>query len=304
MLTGQDEKPMTAIVKPGGVAARNGRVFVVDTVGRSVVTFDIPRRRLFRFGYRQPNNLHRPLDVAVDEQGQVYVTDSKLKRVMVFDQLGLFIAAIGRSGDFERPVGVAVSPDGQRIYVVDRGTVESEQHQVVVFDSKGAKLKVIGTRGSAPGLFNGPVAAAVGRDGVLHVLDSGNFRVQMFSPDGEFIRAFGGVGNGFGQFARPRGMAVDTEGNILVTDAGFGNFQIFDSTGQLLLAIGKLARVDGRGRYALPAGIAVDETNRIYVADQYFRKVEVFRRLTDADAAVASGLDNGVYGPATREKLN
>lgn len=304
MFTGQDEKPITAIVKPGGVAARNGRVFVVDTVGRSVVTFDIPRRRLFRFGYRQPNNLHHPTDVAVDQQGKVYVTDSKLKRVLVFDQLGLYITAIGHPGDFERPVGVAVSPDGQRIYVVDRGTVEGEQHQVVVFDAAGTRLKVIGSRGSAPGLFNGPVAAAVGKDGVLHVLDSGNFRVQMFTPDGEFVRAFGGVGNGFGQFARPRGIAVDGEGNIFVTDAGFGNFQIFDSSGQLLLAVGKLARVDGRGRYALPAGIAVDETDRVYVADQYFRKVEVFKRLIDADAAVVSGLDNSAYGPEAREKTN
>lgn len=300
MFTGQDDRPVTKIVKPGGVAARQGRVFVVDTVGRSVVVFDIPRRKVFRFGWRQPNNLYRPIDVAVDDFGKIYVTDAKLKRVMVFDPLGLFLTAIGRDGDFDRPVGVAVSPDGQRVYVVDRGTVENESHQVVVFNAQGEKLRVIGVRGNAPGQFNAPVAAAVGRDGVLHVLDSGNFRVQMFSAAGDFIREFGSVGNGFGQFARPRGIAVDREGNIFVTDAGFGNFQIFNSDGQLLLGVGELKRIDGRAHYALPAGIAVDDSNRIYVADQYFNKVEVFRRLTEEESRRLAASD--VMAKSNREE--
>lgn len=292
LMIGQSQTVSPAFAKPGGIAAHKGRIYVVDTVMRSVVVFDVPRRRVFRFGVREPNRLQKPTDIAVDDLGRTYVTDVKAKTVMVFDSLGLYLRSVGKPGDFERPVGVAVSRAGDRIYVVDRGTVEDEKHQVLVFDGDGKHLRTLGPRGKEPGQFNMPVAASVASDGTLYVLDAGNFRVQSFDPEGNFLGAFGQAGNALGQLARPRGIAVDRESNIYVTDAMFGNFQIFSREGQLLLAVGRLKRSDGRAHYGLPASIAVDDDNRVYVADQLFNKVEVFRRLNDleSESLVAKGV--------------
>lgn len=295
LITDQSRTVGPAFAKPGGIAAHKGRIYVVDTVMRCVVVFDIPRRRVFRFGVREPNRLNKPTDIAVDGLGRTYVTDVKAKTVMVFDSLGLYLRSIGKPGDFERPVGVAVNRAGDRVYVVDRGTVEDERHQVVVFDGEGKHLRALGPRGREAGQFNMPVAASVADDGTLYVLDAGNFRVQSFDREGNFLGVFGEAGNALGQLARPRGIAVDREGNIYVTDAMFGNFQIFNREGLLLLAIGQLNRSDGRAHYGLPASIAVDDENRIYVADQLFNKVEVFRRLSDveSDSLVAEGTPPG-----------
>jgi DNA-binding beta-propeller fold protein YncE len=123
----------------------------------------------------------------------------------------------------------------------------------------------------------------VGRDGILYVLDAGNFRVQAFAADGTFLRTFGSVGSGAANFARPRGIAVDDEGNVYVSDAYFGNVQIFNAQGQLLLALGQAGDRDAPGRYGLVSGVAVDETGRVYVGDQLFRKIEVIRRLAPAE---------------------
>ena len=267
--------------KAAAVAARQGRIYVTDTSTESIVVFDVPRRRVFRFGQRAPNSLAKPSGIALDEQSNVYVADAKRRQIMVFDSLGLFLRVVGGPDDLERPTGVAVSRDGARIYAVDRSDNESNNHRVVIYDRDGKKIKTIGTRGSGDGEFNVPLQAAVAGDGILYVLDAGNFRVQAFDKDGNFIRAFGRPGVYPGNLARPRGIAVDESGNVYVTDASFNNFQVFQPDGQLLLAVGQGSGESNPGRYGLLSGIAADETGRIYVVDQLFNKVEVFRRVRD-----------------------
>lgn len=280
-MPGASERPV--FEKPAAVAARQGRIYVADTSTESIVVFDVPRRRLFRFGQRQPNALAKPSGLALDARMNVYVADAKRRQVMVFDSLGLFLRTLGGPQELERPTGVAVSQDGERIYAVDRSDNESDNHRVVVYAKDGSKIKVIGTRGSGEGLFNVPLQAAVAPDGNLYVLDSGNFRVQVFDRDGNFLRAFGRAGINPGNLARPRGIAVDDEGHVYVTDASFNNFQIFQADGQLLLAVGQGSGESNPGKFGLLSGIAADETGRVYVVDQLFNKVEVFRRLSESE---------------------
>jgi DNA-binding beta-propeller fold protein YncE len=269
--------------KPTAIVARYGRIYVADSGTHDIVVFDVPRRKVFRFGIREPGNLLKPVGLALDQGMQIYVVDAKWRKVFVYDGFGLFLRAVGSPDDLDRPTGVAVSRDGERIYVIDRSYNESDQHHVVVYDKSGKKLQVIGTRGGGAGQFNIPLQGAVAPDGTLYVLDSGNFRVQAFDRDGKFLRSFGNPGKEFGNFARPRGIAVGDDGNIYVTDASFNNFQIFNPDGQLLLAIGQSSLESNPGRYGMLSGIAVDETGRVYVVDQLFKKVEVLRRLTDSE---------------------
>lgn len=275
---GPSDRPV--FEKPAAIVARQGRIYVADTKTDSIVVFDVPRRKLYNFGKRPPNVLKNPSGLALDAQTNVYVADAKLRQIMVFDSLGLFLRAIGGPQDLERPTGVAVSRDGERIYAVDRSDNESDNHRVVIYAKDGTKIKEIGTRGSGDGQFNVPLQAAVAADGTLYVLDSGNFRIQAFDRDGNFLHAFGQAGINPGNLARPRGIAVDDDGNVYVTDASFNNFQIFKPDGQLLLAVGQASDKNNPGRFGLLNGIAVDETGRIYVVDQLFNKVEVFRHVS------------------------
>ncbi len=284
LLAGAPPATEPAFQKPIAVAARQGRIYIADTVGRTIVVFDVPRRKVFRFGLRDPGTLTKPVDIAIDGKGQVYVVDATHRGVYVYDNLGLFMRRIGAAGDLERPTGVAVDRDGERIYVIDRASNESDQHRVIAYGKDGEKLFELGKRGQGEGEFNVPLQGAVGNDGTLYVLDAGNFRVQAFAPDGRFLRAFGKVGNQLGDLARPRGIAIDAEDNLYVTDANFGNFQIFNRDGQLLMAVGTPGTEDRPARYGLLSGIAVDETGRVYVADQLFNKIEVFRPVPEDEA--------------------
>ena len=282
-LTGQRLPAERVLEKPSGIAAREGRVYVTDSVRRSIIVFDVPRRRVFQFGLRAPGTLSKPMAIAIDQLRRVYVADATLRKVLVYDALGLFLHAIGNPSQLQRPTGVAVNVDGSRIYLIDRADNESDQHRVMAYAGDGTLLREIGTRGRRDGEFNVPVQGVVSADGQLHVLDAGNFRVQSFDADGHFLRSFGNVGTGLGQFARPRGIACDREGNLFVTDAAFGNVQIFSPRGELLLALGRGDKRDLPGRYGLLTGVAVDETDRLYLVDQLFGKVEVIRRLPEAE---------------------
>lgn len=284
LLTGQggiDDRPV--IDKPAGIAMRNGRLYVADPAAKAVTVFDLARRKIFRFGQREPNVLARPQAIALDAKGQIYVLDSGLRKVMVFDGMGLFVFSLALDKGFSNPVGVTVSPDGNTIYVVDRGDLDNTEHKVVALGPDGRERFRLGPRGVEDGKFNIPLAAAVAGDGTLYVVDSGNFRIQAFDGQGNFRFSFGGPGAEPGRFSRPRAIAVDREGNVYVADTGFNNVQIFNAQGQLLMPLGGLSNEPGPGNYSLIGPVAVDETKWLYVVDHYFRKIEVFRRLTDEE---------------------
>jgi DNA-binding beta-propeller fold protein YncE len=219
----------------------------------------------------------------MDAEQRIYIADVSAQNVKVYDSLGLFLTSIGGTEYLQRPVDVAVNKNGDRIYVLDAGGINSEWHRLIVFDGEGNKINEIGRRGSGEGEFNLPTQLTVAPDGTLYVLDAGNFRVQVFTPDGEFLRSWGKVGRNLGDMARPRGIAVDHEGNVYITDAAFRNFQVFSSEGVLKLFIGGAGLQDKPGQYVLPAGIAVDETDRVYVVDQLLQKIDVLRKLDEQE---------------------
>lgn len=288
-LTGESETGGEGVGKPYGVAVRQGRIYVADSVGAAVKVFDIPAGRYFTIGLGE---LRQPLGVDVDAAGRVYVVDAFAKLVRIYDAEGKSLSQLGGPQVFSRPAGIGVDPRGERVYVADAGGVDkSEEHRIRVFDAKsGAHLFDFGKRGTGPGELNLPRDVAVGPDGRLYVVDAGNFRVQVFEPDGRHVATFGSVGRYFGNFARPRELALDTQGNVYVSDAAFGNFQIFDRDGRLLMFVGNRSERDAPARYMLPAGIAVDGDGRIYMADQYFRKIDVYRPISlKAGEGFASG---------------
>jgi DNA-binding beta-propeller fold protein YncE len=277
ILTGE-VNASTRFSKPFDVEACQGRLYVSDTVRRSVHIFNVPTGGYNEIGLDEPGALRKPLGMAVDGDCNLYVVDGTLKRVVVYDQDGDYLSAFGGTDKFERPAHVAVDADARYAFVVDTGGVSTNQHRIRVFDIATGELAYdIGHRGTGDGEFNLPKDIAIGPDGRVYVVDSSNFRVQVFEADGTYVHTFGSIGVQPGQFSRPKGVATDPDGNVYVTDAAFGNFQIFNPAGQLLLFIGTRSTSAGAAKYMLPAGIAVDEDGRVYMVDQFFRKVDVYR---------------------------
>lgn len=271
----------------------------------------------FIFGKEEAPRLIQPHAIYSDGKGKVYITDTGLQVVHVFDFDQKKYRQVFRL-PFSRllsPVGVAVDEKGQlyvsdseinRILVFDaKGkflrvigqptdfsrvagialspsnqllyAVDSGGHKIVAYDRDGQKRFEFGQRGGGEGQFNYPTHIAVDEQGRVLVADSLNFRIQIFSAEGRFVTKFGRVGNMVGTFSKPKGVTVDREGHIYVVDGLYDTVQVFNEKGELLMNFGTSGVEEGR--FWLPAGIFADTKDRIYVADTYNHRVQVFEYL-------------------------
>ena len=255
-------------LKPIGVSVEQGIVYVADPGTQSLWTLEPQTstfKQLFMVG---KENLASPVAIATGNDGRLYLVDSYLARVFVFDRKGELLSTIGE-GRLQRPAGIAFDRSAGRLYVTD-----SAAHHIAVFTGEGEFLHNIGQRGAGEGDFNFPTHVTFDRKGRLLVTDSLGFRIQKFSPDGKFLRAFGHHGNASGDFAAPKGVATDSDGHVYVVDSLFDTVQIFDEDGQLLLSFGE--RGLGPGQFWLPNGIFIDSNDRIYIADTYNQRIQIF----------------------------
>jgi DNA-binding beta-propeller fold protein YncE len=272
------------LVAPSDVAIdQSDRLFVTDGGAGVVHLFDLKKRT-----YRQFAALSRaPISRSFRETGspgkerllkpvaltivadRIYVVDSLLRKVCVFDKNGKFIFSFGDER-FRRPSGIAYWPQDDLVYVADTGG-----HTIDIFTKDGRFVGQIGSRGTGPGMFNFPTYLWVDKDGKLYVSDTLNYRIQVFSPQHRFLTMFGRQGDRPGNFAHPCGVATDSFGNIYVTDRQFENVQLFDRHEQILLAFGQEGTEPGQ--FWLPAGLFIDGRNRIYIADSFNKRIQVFQ---------------------------
>lgn len=272
ILSGSEMSEFT-LIRPYGVYADSERIYITDPGARVLHIFDFKDREYFQIKKAGKTDLISPIGVCVDKNGDIYLTDSLLRRVMVFDKDGDYLRDIGSTKIFIRPSGIAM--DEERVYIVD-----THKHQVVVFSKKNRKLLFsFGKNGKDKGEFNFPTNIFMDKDKLLYITDSMNFRVQIFDRDGNYINSFGRLGDSTGYFSKPKGIAVDSEGNIYVSDAHFDIIQIFDKEGRLLLTFGNTGR--RAGELVLPAGLFIDKEDRIYVADSYNKRIQIFQYLKE-----------------------
>jgi DNA-binding beta-propeller fold protein YncE len=278
-ITGAD-KGKESLSKPFGVALDElDNLCITDTGANVVCYFDHKQKQWYRWDRIGEIRFASP--VAVAKRGNaIFVADSALGRVIVFDTSGKLLFQISRG--LERPSGLATS--GERLFVAD-----SQAHDVAIFDLQGNFISRFGGRGAGPGEFNFPTHVAADSRGQVFVTDSMNSRVQVFDTSGNFQRQFGGLGDGRGHFSRPKGLATDTSGRVYVIDALFGNFQVFDPDGRLLLDVGRPGSEPGE--FWLPNGIAISRDNRIFVADAYNSRIQVLKYVgRESPAAKTEGV--------------
>lgn len=273
------------LVQPYGMATDSkGRVYVADTKVGAVFIFSPESRdvELIKSGVAARFGLITGL--AIDDSDKLFLSDSGLRRVLVFDPQHKVQGSITEG--LSTPAGLAIDNENRFLYVCD-----TDLDQVLVFnaDSPYQLLRKIGTAGkkhtlTAPGELAVPTNVAVDADGNVYISDTLNDRVQIFDADGNFIRTFGKPGDGPGYFARPKGITVDGDGHVWVADTVQDRVQVFDQHGRLLLYMGGHGWYPGQFRTL--AGLAFDpKTNRVFTSEQYPGRVQMFRYVTDEEAA-------------------
>lgn len=274
------------LIRPYGVVADSkGHIYAADQAVGAIFIFPSSKDEQLQL-IRNGQDAHFAMinGLAMDDNDRLFVTDLKLHHVLVFNAKHEVEASFG--GDkLVSPAGIALDTLNRFVYVVD-----TQQDQVLVFDADDYKLlRRIGTGGKnhtliSPGDFSLPTNVAVDREGNVYVTDTVNNRVESFDADGSFISEFGSSGDGPGHFARPKGITVDSDGHVWVADEIQSRVQVFDKEGQLLIYFGQLGNYPGQ--FQALYGLGYDkQRNRVITSEQFPGRVQVFRYVTDAEAA-------------------
>ncbi len=278
-----DEKKIPyQLLRPYGVAVDSKRtIYAADqSVGAIFMFDDEGNVSLIKNGADAHFGLVDGL--AIDDDDRLFVSDSKLNRVTVFNPQHKVIANVG-ADVLMNPAGLAIDTENRFLYVVDTGN-----DVIRVFDADTFKpLRVIGVPGKKhtlndPGTFSLPYGVAVDGAGNLYVTDTFNDRVEIFDPDGTFISQFGKNGDSASDFERPKGIAIDCDGHIWVVDATQMRVKVFDTQGKLLIYFGGWGYWPGQ--FMGPNGIAIDKENRVVVTETFPGRVQIFQYVTDAQA--------------------
>lgn len=209
---------------PGGIAVdASGNVLVLDGLGY-VRKFDNDGNTLLRYwgGF---GVIDTGIFIAVDGDGNSFVTELGFNRVKKFDSNGFSAGSWGTAGSgngqFDGPYGIAVDAIGN-VLVGDNGNT-----RVQIFNNSGLYLTKFGTSGSGPGQFNGLTDIAVDGSGNIFVADFLDNRIQRFDANGAFLNEWGSAGTGDGQFNTPSGIATDANGHVFVVDRNNDRVQKF-----------------------------------------------------------------------------
>jgi len=244
------------------------------------------------------------------------VSDEDLGRDTTFSQ-NLFAFLAGDKPEPNRilePMGLAISDDGQRLYVSDFArlevfvfdfgqkkfskigeaeklarpvglaldaqeqlyVVEQEKRGVSVFDRQGKRVRFF----THPSIER-PTGIALDRQrGKIYLADTAHTKsekhtIKVFDMAGDLIGIIGGErGEEPGQFLFPTYVAVDGTGNLYVTDTLNSRLQVFDPDGKYVRTIGQ--RGSAWGMFDKPKGVALDSFGNVYVADSGWSNVQIF----------------------------
>lgn len=217
--------------------------------------------------------LAQPYGLAIDSKNHLYVADSKVRAIFIFNTETKDVEFIknGVHARFALITGLAID-DSDRLFVSD-----SVLRHVVVFDPKLRAEATI-----AEGMSSPAGLAIDNENRFLYVADTDLDQVLVYDADNfKLLRKIGTAGQAHrlteaGQFSRPTNVAVDSEGNLYVSDTFNNRVEIFDADGNFMSSFGKAG--DGPGYFARPKGIAIDKDGHVWVADTVQDRVQVFTR--------------------------
>ncbi len=168
--------------------------------------------------------------MAIDKNGNFYLTDTGNNRIIKFDKDFKFISQFGvegyTPGQFDHSHGIGIDSDGN-IFINELNNARIQK-----FTNDGKFIKQWGADGTGSGQFTLDLEhLKVDKYDRIFITDGAdNPNVQVFDNEGHFITQFGKVGIGNGEFNKPEHVAFnnkDNKGTVYVVDRGNHRIQTF-----------------------------------------------------------------------------
>ena len=317
----------------------NGVVRKVDA--RGVITIFAGNGTIGYSGDNGPATaaeLSTPTGVAIDNNGNVYISDYNNMVVRMVSTTGIITTFAGNGGhgysgdngpataaELNYPVGLAVD-NANNVYITDYLNSAIRKVSTSGIITTVAGNGTTGYNGDGGYAFNAtlnyPRGVAVDNSGNLFIADYGNNVIRKVSASG-IISTFAGVGiagySGDGGIAilakmnNPWGIAVDGYNNVYCSELHNNIIRKIDSTGMISTIGGSNCGCEGYsgdgheailGRLDQPMGISINCSGNLFIADNANYAVRVLGNYNRAPFFAAATQNINVYQSAPTTSLN
>lgn len=302
---------------PAGLVFKGGNLFVADRNNHRIRRIDSSGIITTFAGTGIPDccadggpateaSLHFPSDIAVDVEGNLYISDRSNNRIRKVDTNGIIttiagLGAPGYKGDFgpaknsllKYPFGICLDSNGN-LYIADRGN-----NRIRKIDSQGIISTIAGDGTHSFGGDYGPANQSslayptdvvIDSEGIIYIADRNNNRIRKIDELG-VITTFMGTRqtefNGDNEIAAettlhlPFAISLQGENHLLVVDRNHFRVRRVSFQGN------KVETVAGNGKswfkgdggpgggatLDAPSGIAIDSQGNILFADRLHQRV-------------------------------
>lgn len=233
-------------------------LYVADNGNDRIAVLDATSLDLL--GSFAEGEVSEPHDVVFDADGRLLVADTGNSRVAVYDvsaHKGKWVSEY--RGDFSRPEGVAVHPNG-RVYVTGAAS-----NNVVAIENEKIVAKADG--------LSSPHDIVVAADGSVWIADAGNDRLVHMNQ--ALITLDVVQGHPF-NFDGPRYLDFDNKGRLYVADKYTNKIKILTPDNKLFYTLGKDRSGLGPGLFNRPEGVVI-HNNHVWFSDTYNNRIVRYR---------------------------
>jgi len=214
-----------------------------------------------------------PSDVAVSNNGWIYIVDGTNHKIRIFDQNGKWISSFGGkgtgNGEFSFPLGIDIDGSG-KVYVADSGN-----HRIQIFNSKGQFVELLNIPPNNNTLADPTDVAVDTLRNRCYIVDNDNHSILIYDLSTlKRIMTYGSPGTGKRQFRYPFLMTLDPKKYLYIVDVINTRVQVLNPDGLFVTVIGGWG-VE-KGKFFRPKGVAIDTAGRVYVSDSYLGVIQVF----------------------------
>ncbi len=300
---------------------------IPNTIYSNTQTFAGSETAGFMDGVGRKAKFNRPSKIAVDNNGNLYVSDELNNRIRKISPDGMVttLAGSGKAGAEDNVTGTKASFNGPSGIAVDQyGNVfvaDVYNHKIRKITPSGAVSTYAGNgqpvyADNSNGLkasFHFPVDLAVDAAGNVFVADEANNRIRKITP-GRSVSTFAGSGftgsfdNKIGEtatFNQPNGIDIDIKGNLYIADQLNHKIRKITATGVVTTLAGSGAAgssdnvIGTMASFNNPRGVAVDKAGNVYVADvanQKIRKISPSGTVSTLSGSGAPGSQDNTAG--------
>ncbi|MDH5718008.1 MAG: NHL repeat-containing protein [Spirochaetia bacterium] len=253
---------------------------------------------------------YRPTALGTNSNDEVYVGNSRNKRIDIFNKYGIFLRSFGE-GLINKANDIEISESLNKIFITDgihdeinsTGCLPFNVYNVKVFDLNGNYINnfdnrldynengILGEIGinwdcTMHEYLNYPVGIKVNNStSNIVIADNNNRFTHLYDNSGVYIRSMaknitpdcGMMCEGDSYWDRPMGIDVDSNGLIYVADGFYGEVNVFDAT--LTSLVGTYGSHTGLGgTLEQPTDVMVYGNGKIYVTNSGRNRIEVFNQ--------------------------